>query len=151
MRYYPPERLELLRTKYNKNRNPEEELPSLNAAKADAWAVGVTLLELMLNDYPFDKVNSATRIHSWNAEYFKRKTLPWLQDKQSQLSILLVALLNTDPKVRLSPEDCLQLPILQSIPFVRVNEEQNAFAYLKELHPYNRLEAGTSNIWSRTR
>jgi serine/threonine protein kinase len=143
-RYFPPERFMLLRTKYQ-SQGPGEinkiALPALNGVKADAWAVGVTLLELM-SGYPFDLVNMATRVQQWDTAYFRQKLsqLSWLQDKQNPVAALLTSLLAVDPEARLSPEQALRLPIFQKSPFETREAQQEAFAYLKQLTPATRFK-----------
>jgi serine/threonine protein kinase len=139
MRYYPPERLAILRTKhqYQANLASAQELPPLNGVHADAWAMGITLLELALNDYPFDKVNAATRIRAWETSYFIQKLsqITWLQHEQNPLSTLIRGLLTIDPQARLSPHQALQLPVFQQPSFATVKIQQEAFDYLKQLTP----------------
>jgi hypothetical protein len=143
-RYFSPERFMLLRTKYQ-SRGPGETneiaLPALNGVKADAWAVGVTLLELM-SGYPFNLVNMATRVQQWDTAYFMQKLsqLSGLQDKQNPIAALLTSLLAINPEARLSPEQALRLPIFQKSPFETREAQQEAFAYLKQMTPATRFK-----------
>lgn len=109
--YFPPEWFEACRQK------TDQALLMLDYGKADAWALGVTLLELALGKYPFDAVTSEEeRIALCKDHYFKQKLATFADLKapaEDSYFAVVKGLLNLDPNTRLSVKEALAQPIFQ--------------------------------------
>jgi len=113
-------------------------MQSFDAAKADGWSVGVALLELLINRYPFDKVGVEERLHKWNADYFdaKLKQIPALRNPPPDtLRAVIKGLLNLNPSTRLSVDQALKMPCFQrpELQFSSHQALKEAFGNLKNL------------------
>ena len=96
-RYFPNERLDASR-ELALGREA-----SFAAAPIDAWALGVTLLELLVGYYPFDLATVKEKYTLWNAEYFRGKLSSYevLQNPViGSLAEVILGLLNYDPSRR---------------------------------------------------
>lgn len=126
-RYFSPERLELAR-------RLSTPVAPLDASMIDAWALGITLLELSLGRYPFDQVNFMERVQGWDRDYFAEKLsqIPELQNPESGSILSIVkGLLELDPDERLSIQDALMQ--LEETPFENERDQKMAFDSLKEV------------------
>lgn len=122
--YFSPQRLAYFRYHWKQAAQniiiqPANEVTTqFNAAKADAWSLGVTLFELYYNYYPFDREIVFTekneagetialpRLNYCDTHYFEEKlnNLKIFQDtvNQNKLSMLIHKLLDSNPIKRLS-------------------------------------------------
>jgi len=128
-RYFSPERIELARKLLHAT-----PVAPLDASMIDAWALGMTLLELSLGRYPFDQVNFMERVQGWDQAYFAEKLsqIPELQNPESGSILSIVkGLLELDPDERLSIQDALMQ--LEEPPFENERDQKMAFDTLKEV------------------
>jgi len=103
-RYFSPNLYSYIRHRW-KEKGAEIEVdeasPTFSAEVADSWALGVTLLEIELNQLPFDNHDFNTKVERWRKENFQNMvaSLPSLQNPSS-MSVLSVVkkLLVVDPK-----------------------------------------------------
>jgi len=132
-RYFSPERLaayqRYIADKSDKNIKP------IDAGKVDAWALGVTLLELALYRYPFDVCSMQERMQTWDAAYFEKVLgqIDLLQNPPPELENYMEVvrgLLRTDPKARLTVEDALQKMGDETL-FADAEESSEIFSDLK--------------------
>ena len=126
-RYFAPERLEYHRS--DKQFEP---------GKADAWALGVTLLELALGKYPFDSCSFEQRKEQWDGDYFlnKFKTIEEFKDPDEKgIWIIIRGLLRPDPKKRLSIQQALNMPVFTEVKlqFASKEEGKKQMGRLKEI------------------
>ncbi|NGX59843.1 MAG: hypothetical protein KR126chlam3_01000, partial [Chlamydiae bacterium] len=132
-RYYSPERWAFSRQIYN-DYHPE----AYSASKADAWSLGVSLLEIAIGAYPFDRTDFNTRLKSWDSDYFQRKldAIPALKSPAPDSVMAVVkGLLHVDPKKRLSIDDALA-QLSTKKPFSDGEEQERVFADLKRGESY---------------
>ena len=119
----------------------------LNAAKEDAWALGVSLLEIIIGYNPFTKslvedsylglalMNKATPDYYQNIIDEVTKQHPWLTSKTQPLAVVISSLLKVDDAERMSVTKALNLlnqkPTSQasSAALFAVNEQLNTTDY----------------------
>ncbi len=128
-RYFSPERIAL----YRQIRDNQEPDP-IAADKVDAWALGLSLLELATGEYPFDQTSFSEKVLRWNNAYFEQKldAIPSLKDPEPDSIMTVVkGLLEVDPQKRLSIEEALD-QLAHTEPFSSISEQQATFADLKQ-------------------
>jgi len=103
-RYFSPNLYSYIRHRW-KEKGAEIEVdeisPTFSAEVADSWALGVTLLEIELNQLPFNKADYSTMVTSWRKDDFQNMVanLPSLQNPPSHSVLSVVKkLLVADPK-----------------------------------------------------
>jgi serine/threonine protein kinase len=133
IRYDSPERLANLRGHRQLGKSE-----SYAADKADLWAVGVTLLELYLNQYPFEQGSASEKLAKWTPDYFKDMLAQISVIKQSapdSLWAVIKGLLEPDPDHRLSVKAALAMPVFQRVDyqFSSDKSQHDNFNYLKAL------------------
>lgn len=120
-RYYSPDRLDYLRKEEHQHN------VTYDGAKADSWAIGLTLLELLINNYPFDSCHYADRKAYWNNDYFTTKIqdiVALQQPNADSIFSLIKQLLAVDPKQRLTPQQALEHPIFQKAEYKFESENE---------------------------
>ena len=142
-RYFSPERLQCSREQTQNS--------AFDASKADAWALGVTLWELAIGDYPFDKeTKTLDRIKLWDGPYFEEK-LKAISDLKTLASEgymeLVKGLLNPDATKRVSLAEALDSPIFnqQEYRFSSDLEQQEAFKMLMTITSNRKKSVATSS------
>ena len=126
IRYFSPERIAHWRHYRITNKGDKVTGPGGNeiqqpfdAVKADAWAIGLALLEILRGKFPI-RMSDATRaekdflLNEWCKPFFMKSfqrivALP--ASSTDLIGSLLQALLAVDPAKRLTPRDALTLPI----------------------------------------
>ena len=142
-RYFSPERFQCARE--------QTQSSTFDASKADSWAIGVTLWELAIGDYPFDKeTKTQDRINHWDRPYFEKKleALSHLKALTSESYMELVKdLLNLDATKRVSLAEALKMPIFhqQEYLFRTDHEQQEAFKSLMILTPNRKKSVAASS------
>ncbi len=126
-RYFSPERL-------NRGRQRAQGvgIDPIAADKVDAWALGLTILELATGNYPFDQCDIMEKYRKWDSAYFQEKLdgIDFLQ-QQGSLNDIVRELLDVDPDKRLSVKDARsRLRRLQS--FAGKEEQEDFFVNLKQ-------------------
>jgi len=139
--YFSPDRLASVRYRWKQEGEQVqgEVAETFSAEAADAWAVGGTLLEIVLNKYPFEStVPFETKVTQWNNASFEKllKGIPVLE-KAPQESLLNVVkgLLAVNPKDRLTPQAALKKPVFKKKVFKEISEEEGLtlFKQLKDM------------------
>ena len=102
VRYFSPERLA-------STKNPNT---PIDAKKVDAWALGITLLELATGDHPFSQASFAERL-GWNLSHFQQ--LLDTISGEGVLMPLIKGLLDPNPDTRLTIKDAHSQFIHQSL------------------------------------
>ncbi len=125
--YYSPERLASLQ-EWQKTKTITK---NLDAAKLDSWAVGVMLLQMLLDSYPFNNFNA----NKWQASDFDNglKQIPGFANPPAEsLMAVIKGLLALTPDNRLSAGKALALPIFQrkDLLFTTPFDRQKAFMNL---------------------
>ena len=118
---------------YRQIRDNQEPDP-IAADKVDAWALGLSLLELATGEYPFDQTSFSEKVLRWNNAYFEQKldAIPSLKDPEPDSIMTVVkGLLEVDPQKRLSIEEALD-QLAHTEPFSSISEQQATFADLKQ-------------------
>src|SRR5262249_42394013 len=103
MRYYSPERLANFRHLLHINADGMETVECYDAAKVDAWALGLTLLQLATRVYPFNDANRKERVGQWNIAYFSHclaKQSVLNDPEKGSYFALVKALLDPNPQTR---------------------------------------------------
>ena len=112
--------------------NSEQPGP-IEADKIDAWAAGISLLELATNSYPFDLVDLREKVLNWDAAYFQRKldVIDDLRDPApGSVMGVIKGLLDLNLQTRLNVEEALE-HLHQKHSFSDLHEQQETFAALK--------------------
>lgn len=133
-RYFSPERLA---DYLKRSRVPDDNSSAFDPAKVDAWALGLTLLELAIGRYPFDLIDANERVIKWDQKYFEMKLgdIPQLKNMQPNTFFSLVkSLLDVNPEKRLSVVEALKQPLLhrRDLSFATKKAQQSAFMALKK-------------------
>ncbi len=117
-RYFSPERLNISRQGGLVN--------PIAADKVDAWAFGLTLLELATGIYPFDQCDIMEKYTKWDTDYFQKKLsrIEFLQQRGS-VNEVIKRLLDVNPETRLSIKEARNL--LRHLKAFSGNDEQKAF------------------------
>ncbi|OJX12665.1 MAG: hypothetical protein BGO77_06600 [Caedibacter sp. 37-49] len=105
--YFSPERLahiRFLEQQQGRAYQVKETAPLFSGKAADAWAAGITLLEIANNAYPFDcRVGVVDMLNSWDKNYYaKALTEAFAQAKQVTILPILQRLLAIEPQDRWS-------------------------------------------------
>lgn len=135
-RYYSPDRFANSRFRANIG---TEKLEAFHGGKADAWAVGLTLLELATNAYPFGVASASERTRKCDTAYFQQelqKIEVLRNPPKDSLMFLIKGLLDVNPDTRLSVKQALGLSLFKesNLLFGSQEEQQQAFMYLKSLN-----------------
>jgi serine/threonine protein kinase len=111
IRYFSPERLADRRFHHGHHYPNMEGVESFSAAAADAWAAGVTLLEMALNQYPFELAPVATRLAQWDYAHMNTM-LERIKDLEnppsSSVMRVIKGLLAVNSRARLKIADALK-------------------------------------------
>ena len=95
--YFSPERLNL-------------RSGTIQADKVDAWALGVSLLEIAIGRYPFEKVSSE-KLHANRDEHFFERQIEKIDEfyapEENSIMWIIKGLLDTDSATRLSVKEAL--------------------------------------------
>ncbi len=140
IRYFSPERLAYAQALYQ-NQTPHP----IDAEKVDAWALGITLLELFVGSYPFEQASFAHRLFNWDSDYFenKLKEIPLLNQPDSEPMIKLIkGLLDPNPNTRLSISEGNRL--LNENAFSNRDEQKAAFEQLSQMDVHVKIETPVS-------
>ncbi|NGX60420.1 MAG: hypothetical protein KR126chlam3_01593, partial [Chlamydiae bacterium] len=130
--YYSPERIAFYRQLCE-----GQPTDSIAADKIDAWALGVSLLELATGVYSFDRTPFSQKIRQWDYVYFQEKldAIPLLKNPApGSLLSIVKGLLDIDPQKRLSIEEALA-QLAHIAPFSSLSAQRAAFADLKQQKP----------------
>lgn len=123
--YFSPDRLECLRTNITLKRSEY----GFDAAKADSWAIGLTLLEMLSNQSPFEKCGSVSRTANWTYDRFLNvlDSLTVLkQPKENTIYSLISQLLVVNYEQRLTPAQALVHPVFTNSAYQFTGEEEVA-------------------------
>lgn len=137
--YFPPERIAYLRSLPHIRNQVSENIPitaketriSFKGDRADVWELGITLLELWSNAYPFKNMTAEKLIALWDAIDFANALEEIFQKNDSlpaDFVDLLKGLLRTDPEKRLTPEEALGYPIFKNKEYLFQSDEKRAQA-----------------------
>jgi serine/threonine protein kinase len=133
--YYSPERLAHAR-RNTEGLETDEINPHFFGAKADAWALGVTLLILMTKDSPFWQADIWQRLRSWDSAFFTKKLaeIPELQQPaKDSIWAVIKGLLEVDHAKRLTMAAALAMPVFERKDLILGKEKlSNAFANIKK-------------------
>lgn len=122
-RYFSPERLEAINT--NK---------PFDGERADAWALGVTLLELATNSNPFnhETLQDLLQVRSILTNIFQMK-----DTRPTSYWSVIKGLLEQNPEERLSITEVLEMPIFKrknaDVTFSSKQEQEGVFNLLQDL------------------
>lgn len=147
LRYFSPERLALTQREKSIHQNDGVSMVSIvsttNAKADDAWAAGLTLLTILLNQYPFRWISKDDFLNHWDGQRF-RDELQGVQEalstKNDALVALIKALLIFSPQERLTPEAALGKNIFQYL--------NHQFSKGQRIEMFERLKTSTfdSNV-----
>jgi serine/threonine protein kinase len=133
--YYSPERLAHAR-RNTEGLETNEITPHFFGAKADAWALGVTLLILRTKDSPFWQADIWQRLRSWDSAFFTKKLaeIPELQQPaKDSIWAVIKGLLEVDHAKRLTMAAALAMPVFERKDLILGKEKlSNAFANIKK-------------------
>jgi len=138
-RYYSPERLAHHRYMWQQvgeEFKVNEAEKSFSGPAADAWAMGVTLLEIAYNQYPFEQIKQEERLGCWDSSYFKMmiSKIKELKDVNSvSFKGLIKGLLTIDVKERLKAIEALDWPVFKRATPMPAEKVAPIFKQLSEL------------------
>lgn len=89
----------------------ESEPFEFDAFKADVWALGVLLYELLCGDTPFRNLNSSEEIYK--AQFRRRWSFPREPKLTENVKALIRSLLQPNPYLRIDPTGILSHPWIQ--------------------------------------
>ncbi len=134
-RYFSPERLAYA-SQLLQNQTPAP----IDASKVDAWALGLTLLELVLGEYPLDQ-ETYLECLKWDHAYFQDKfgAISQLNNPTpGSLLDVVKGLLDVNPQTRLTIQEAQE--ILGKSPFADISEQEEAFSHLKQVEITHQIE-----------
>lgn len=135
LRYYSPERMAhwryLRHLRYLNSKAMEDNITGsaanemcemFNAVKADSWAAGLSLMEIILGYYPFNTPIPATyeqklmqyMLNEWNSLYFAQcisRSTRQARDQNNHLFEVIIKLLELNSKNRITVTQALEMPI----------------------------------------
>lgn len=149
-RYFAPERLADSRFAVGVRGPATEVVDGFDAAKADAWAVGVTLWELAKHVNPFAGTTVDEKLSKWDSSYYQA-ILNKLEELQSPSATsywqVVKGLLAIDPDERLSVAEALDSPVFKR--GVNQFEDEKAWlAALNTLKTAESLRAESLSLWN---
>ncbi len=134
-RYFSPERLSISR-----QRAQGDQVDPIAADKVDAWAFGLTILELATGIYPFDRCDIIEKYTKWDAAYFQKKLnkIDFLL-QPGTINKIVKGLLDVNPKTRLSIKEARnQLRNLNA--FSGEDDQKAFFVSLKKEEVFEKRE-----------
>lgn len=130
--YFSPERISFFK-QISMGQQPDP----IAAESIDAWALGVSLLELVTGEYPFDRNGFGDKIRHWDNAYFQEKldAIPLLNNPEIGSFLWMVKrLLEVDPQKRMGIAEAHEL-LAHFTPFSSPRDQQEAFADLQRQKP----------------